>query len=565
MNEELTIQAAEAAGMRQLATPWALCMDAFAVALVFAFKVAVLWFTVRTISRHMAAIHIKALILTTLGLAVVYLFANPMYQTDELFVPMMVLVLVATLVIKRAFWVSIDHAGAVAVIVCLLSVAAGDLVRRGMDTLFPMRATINASTAAAIDRFVVSNSGDTNLPPSLGTLPALVRLTVTTNTEGALGTMLAFLRAGLEAKEQVERLRRQAEMEARIANLLGGGGTNLTATKAQEMASLKAFFNESTNRVAGPPPRFSTNAVGFTEAYAHAKAQIIEVNRIASNNAMIVNMLSGAGTNVGNRAEEMAKLQAALIAEAQAQGIDLSMTNPVDRAVLDQAMANVTGEAVASDPELEKSLVQAFAADMMVRQHAELDITNALAGISNALAEATTLPADESWKLAAAEEDGLPEAKAGTNALSLWSVEPGATGLALPPGSLSTAVPGPDMAPLILALLTSTVPSAPADGLPAAKKASKPKQWFTDMKPEEVARWREARRTIKVTGVVHSPTDASCFVSGRLVRQGDVHVVRSGAEEYAFRLRGVNDKGQCVWEPVVPTDEQDVTAIAVGF
>ncbi|HEY8240967.1 MAG TPA: hypothetical protein VIH35_05945 [Kiritimatiellia bacterium] len=547
-----TATEAVTAGMREIAFPWAVGLDVLVAVLAFLFKVFLLWITVSTISRGTAAFTAKGLLLTTLGLSVAYFCVNPMLQTENILIPLVIVVLIGSLVIKKAFWISFDRAFFASIIVCLLSVAVGDRARHNLDTIYPTRATLNMASASAIDEYARINSGETILPPSMGTLNAMVRLTVTTNTEGIVGTTLSFLRAGLEAKEQVERLRRQAEMEARIANILAGGG-NKVANRAQEMQALKQFFGESTNAPRRIPVSGTfTGAPGFAGAYASAKSQIIEINRIASNNAIIVNMLSGAGTNVGDRAEEMAKLQQALLDEARAQGIDLSATSDVDMAVLEQAVANVVAPDAAAPPE-GVDLAEALAGGLLIRD-----------GLVPAAAAqtvgATAADASKAWMFAAADLDMLaPE----TTAPPAATPPPSDTdllmsGFAGPPGS-------PDLAGLMFALLGALeIPTVPIESIVAPVPAKL--TGYAALTPEQRTRWRLALNQIKVSGVVSRPDDVSAFVKGKLVRRGDIHVVVMSGNEFPFRLGGVNKKGQCIWEPVVETDTAATASeIEIGF
>jgi len=298
--------------------------------------------TARTVSRGSGVVTKKASVFATLFLCFVYVCANPTLQTDDMLRPFGVMALVGVLVCKKAFWLTLEQAFYCSVIFCLLSIFIGDYSRREIDKRYPDRVTVNKSMATAIDAYARKKA---TIPPthepSQDILTALVRMSTLTNA-GVLTDMLGFVRAGLEAKAEMERLQKIAAQEAMIADMLGGGGGR-PRNRAQEMSALQELFGPADPNAPKPPPMpiredDGKRRHGYMETYAEAKATLAEVNRIASNNAAIVNMLSGIGEQVTDRRAEMDKLHAALLEEAMKGGIDLS---PAGEALSEEQIASL--------------------------------------------------------------------------------------------------------------------------------------------------------------------------------------------------------------------------------
>lgn len=355
MNDTDTVSSAasagEAASQAYAFLDSGVLYDVALILVILIVRCVLLGVTAKAVSRGTGDVKPKPCLYATLILCAVYVMANPTLQTDNLLRPLGVMALVGVLVCKKAFWLTLEQSFYCSVIFCLLSIFIGDYPRREIDKRYPDRATVNKYMGAAIDAYAAKKAATPPThEPSQDILTALVRASTLTNA-GVLTDMLGFLRAGLEAKAEVERLQKIAAQEAMIANLLAGGGTN-TRTRASEMSALSEFLGPADTNAPAVPLYQGTNTGrrGYMETYAAAKAQIEEVNRVASNNAMIVNMLSGIGEQVTDRREEMDKLHQALLAEAMQGHIDLSAAGEEISEEQIESLRAAMGEAAPAGP-----------------------------------------------------------------------------------------------------------------------------------------------------------------------------------------------------------------------
>lgn len=372
-------------------------LDVALVFAIFLLRAGVLALTARSVSRGLADVSVKATVWATLLLCGIYFFANPSAQTDAIR-PFLLTVAIGIFICKRAFWIHLDQALACSLIGCLLFLFLGDYPRRVLDKHRPDRPTVNRSLAHAIDRYAARGSVASTNEPSEDILTAVVRTTASA-TNGMVGSMLGFLRAGLEAKAEVERLQKIAAQEALIANLLAGGGTNVHS-RAAEMSAMNSLFGPTDTNAPAVPIMQGTNGTrhGYMETYAAAKATIEEANRVASNNAAIVNMLSGIGERVTDRREEMDKLHQALLAEAMQGHIDLSNAGePISDAQIEslrEAMG-ITGPADAAavaDGSTNSAAAQASAAAIRAALESMRGAAGVFAASTNVLPAGVTNP-----------------------------------------------------------------------------------------------------------------------------------------------------------------------------
>lgn len=239
-----------------------------------------------------------------------------------------------------------------------------------------------------------------------------------------------------------------------------------------------------------------------------AKAQIADISRKKADEASIVNMLSGAGTNVLTRAAEMEALKAGLVAEASG---------------------------VAPAPGPAGSAPAGFPAGTPVTQAKAIQqpASPATASVSSP-AQAAAVAAPSPAALGAA-------IAAVTNLLAAHSAAPSGTNAApagLPP--VKTTVIGTNTVSI------QTAQSSVLDGMSA----------------EERKQWEEARRLIRVSAMGWSKSGAYVMIGGHCVSAGATYSVIYQGGDYAFRFKGVTAQGACKWDPVPASKEPATDFIA---
>jgi hypothetical protein len=225
-----------------------------------------------------------------------------------------------------------------------------------------------------------------------------------------------------------------------------------------------------------------------------AKDKLEKVNAVATDQAMVVNMLSGAGTNVRSRADEM-----------RAMRMDMQRA-----ASTDGSLPVSGGDAPAGKP-------------FPARPRRSSDGTS----------PAPPAPTGPASTKALADS----VVKGVKRAAGLMSVQKPDSG----------EVPGPEAG--------KPAPSPPgtgaaADGVGASVDVGATGQPEDPSLPEWNAAWRGARDSIKVTGVGRSSQKAYALLGGKLVRVGGLYRVSYQGSNYLFRLRDIDSRDKCDWAPV---------------
>ncbi|MFH0908063.1 MAG: hypothetical protein V1929_04815 [bacterium] len=562
-----------------------LLIDAALIIAIFLVRVILLGVTAKAVSHGMADVGVKACVYATLILCTVFFVANPTLQTSDVLRPYLVMAFVGILVCKKAFWIHLDQALYCSLIFCLLSIFVGDYSRREVDKRYPERPTINRALASVIDEHARQVTNGPPREPSEDILTALVQASSAT-TSGVLGSMLGFIRAGLEVKEQMARLNKITARKTMIANMLAEGGTNV-GNRAWDMAAVSSL--PGSNGGSNAPVAKDTNGTrrGHRDTYAAAKAQPEEINRIASNNAAIVNMLSGIGTDVDDRNQEMDKLNTALLEEAMRGTIDLS--TPAGEPITEEQIAGlraamgmgndpddgpeavttaIDGTATNTAPveQLSTAAVQEAIDDMRRVAAAYAALLGAETNAGTRAAETVRREKMRSWNgpsAARVSKPGLPVRLVRLCVFDRFRREYRAPWEGVLRPIRTTPVIRPAVQIAAPAAPQSKIVSVKANSAPpkAVRKAKPPPPRPYDLLSKvEHAKWDAALQKIQVTGVVGSSADVAAIVNGALIRRDAILVVDSAGSQYSFRLAGINKKGKCQWEPViVPAKEKSVT------
>ena len=156
----------------------ALIFDGAIVMARFALKVLLLGLIIRVISKHESETHLKPLVLTTLAVVAGTFLLNTSPDGVIGVYQFFVVAFIATMVLKKVFWLDIDKALVAAFLFVFLSISLTDYSGRGLDLAIPGRVTIERALAEAMDRCTRASPGDpaAEFPPHRRIMPALVQM-----------------------------------------------------------------------------------------------------------------------------------------------------------------------------------------------------------------------------------------------------------------------------------------------------------------------------------------------------------------------------------------------------
>ena len=353
-----------------------------------------------------------------------------------------------------------------------------------------------------------------------------------------------------------------------------------------------------------------------------AKRQIAEIDKVAAEQASIVNMLSGAGTNVGDRAEELAAFKQGLVDEAggvapqtgtspgKPTGFDPSQSyeapsTPAPPALADaeeseepkvelpvesepQEKAGTFAESVAmaimslpakfrgEDAEEEVPSGEGLRAKRIAKQKQELaDATPQGPEATESETPAPTpekpvSPASASKKISDLALAKTGKKKSGKRAPQAEPVKAKKATKTSQSASPAKAAKVPEKAISNAEQRSNGVPSSASSDV--GKKSARPGAGpvgplskLDDLEPEERALWKKAHSSIRVSGKGWSEEGGFALVGGEFLRVGGSLGVNSANREFTFRLRGINEHGVCQWEPVIKDAESKDPNVFLAF
>lgn len=242
-------------------------------------------------------------------------------------------------------------------------------------------------------------------------------------------------------------------------------------------------------------------------SFQKAKTQISNISEKRAAEASIVNMLSGAGTNVGSRADEMAALQQGLSGEAASGALPAHESGTMGAGEL---------PGYEGSPETSDSAASPLAAGLAPGAVAPAGAAGSSAVDSNAAPPTAT-----NGSVVATASAGTAHAGAGTN--SVVATNSAAAKRSLQGGEV-TGLEG--------------------------------------MSAQDRHRWEEARKLIRASAMGWSTSGAYVMINGRMLHVGSTHRVVYKGNAFTFLFRGIASQGGCKWEPVVQKDEPVTEFIA---
>ncbi len=187
------------------------------------------------------------------------------------------------------------------------------------------------------------------------------------------------------------------------------------------------------------------------------------------------------------------------------------------------------------------------------------------ASIANMLSGAGTNVSGHSAEMAALHKELIEEASPGAapSPADTSAVPPAASTANVPPAAPSpTPSPAAPPSPAV-AVVPAPVTYAPharrAATAPAAAGVTAPVRnpdkvgdisGLVSLSEAERLDWEAARQQIHVSSVVKSSKQTYIMIDGHVLVAGATHRIRYLGTEYAFRFRGVNAIGACIWEAV---------------
>lgn len=245
-----------------------------------------------------------------------------------------------------------------------------------------------------------------------------------------------------------------------------------------------------------------------------AKETIAEVSLIAEDQAAIVNMLSGAGTNVGSRADELQALRSQMGQETAAAATPLP-----------------AGEIPPPPPQRASTPTSATKTPPTPVAKAAPESTKA-ATPTAVLADALT----KGLKLLPIDMPAKDTEQQGSHTDTTVSV---------------VSVPSPaDDGPVFLPTEEEHQPPATNIQRAVVDVPSPTKGSWADIPPADRRRWSAARESIKITAAGRSSKSAYVMVDGQFIGLGSIYSFDFAGTNYAFRLTEVEIPRHCEWEPV---------------
>ena len=359
-----------------------------------------------------------------------------------------------------------------------------------------------------------------------------------------------------------------------------------------------------------------------------AKRQIAEIDKVAAEQASIVNMLSGAGTNVGDRAEELAALKQGMMDEAAgktqsaatqpvaASGFDASQSyeappeteaapapldpeEPVEPPPPEEkepprkgstfaesvalAIINIVAKLRGEDPDAEAPSGDIYRAMRLVKQkqHGEAAAQSAE---TNNTQTAVTPPTQQVTPDAPSKKVGdLAMVNTARGKKSAKRSAPTKPRPAAPVKPKKTSKKSMTEKPIkdtgATAQRANSIAEKPKTTTrsEASPNADTPKTTVSESKPvgplakldaldpEKRKLWKKAHSSIRVSGTGWSAEGAYALVRGKFLRVGASISIRFEKQDFPFKLAGINDTGVCKWEPVVKNVDPDNPDVFLPF
>lgn len=248
----------------------ALGLDAgLALALVAA-KVLLVALAVLAVARKQAFISLKKCIGTVLTLGVVYFLCNTTPEAILTLRPFVLVVLCGSILFRKLFETNLEKSFVACLLFCFISIMMDGHVNQLADKLIPGRVTIGSWLTTAIDDQLRKSTENNALPPSTGVMPALIRASGKMKLGGFIEALTTPIRMGLQAKEQITKIKTTADERVALAEGLAAGDTNAegllkgTHAPGQGLAGAALAPTGSvpvaTNTMPFPAPTVSTSA-----------------------------------------------------------------------------------------------------------------------------------------------------------------------------------------------------------------------------------------------------------------------------------------------------------------
>ncbi|MDA0990500.1 MAG: hypothetical protein O3A51_07095 [Verrucomicrobia bacterium] len=308
-----------------------------------------------------------------------------------------------------------------------------------------------------------------------------------------------------------------------------------------------------------------------------AKQKIAEIDKVAHDQASIVNMLSGAGTNVGDRASELKALEQSLANDDAAgrlpttpgvpsgMGATSTYQEPAAASPMNSAEPTPNGADAPAAPAPQPARKRPAApppptgsGDTMAEAFAKaiFSIKSKFSKDDDAVPETAT-PASQP---AAPTPTPKPapskpaQPTADTVVASVTTAEmPIPEVQSLPKGPVPDA-PAPVEA--VNADAVTTVPSTePTRPTSTNNIISVPMANLAGLSPEKRALWEAARATIHISAKGWSAGGAYAYVDGRFIQSGTFYTVIYEGQPYEFQFQGVGENGENIWVPVLKPEE----------